>query len=146
MQANARANQAYPGKDFKLIVDYNGMLRSWCDAMAQSALGEDEDNDGKDILAPIEERVQALVEAIKATEAHLRRLGSDPTLLLGAKGFVLIKGLKDGVEAVYVSDETKRRFEILARQVFVRFKSLLTEPTTYQYAERYDNLEAIHKN
>jgi hypothetical protein len=27
-QAIARANRVYPGKDFGLIVDYNGMLKS----------------------------------------------------------------------------------------------------------------------
>jgi hypothetical protein len=30
-------------------------------------------------------------------------------------GFVRIKGISDAVEAVYSSDEAKRRFEILAR-------------------------------
>lgn len=49
------------------------------------------------------------------------------------------------MEAVYTSDDSKRRFEILARQVFVRFRALVTEPTTYQYAERHDNIEAINK-
>ncbi len=42
-------------------------------------------------------------------------------------------------------DDAKRRFEILARQVFIRFKALLTEPTAYAYAERHDNIEAIYK-
>lgn len=49
------------------------------------------------------------------------------------------------VEAVYSSDEAKRRFEILARQVFARFKALLMEPTVFAYAERHDNIEAIYK-
>jgi type I restriction enzyme R subunit len=49
------------------------------------------------------------------------------------------------VEAVYSSDEAKRRFEILARQVFIRFKALLIEPTAYAFAERHDNIEAIYK-
>ena len=46
---------------------------------------------------------------------------------------------------VYSSDEAKRRFEILARQVFTRFRALLTEPTVFAYAERHDNIEAIYK-
>ena len=100
---------------------------------------------GEEIIAPIEERVQALLEAIEATEAHLRGLGFDPATLIGAKGFARIKGLADAVEAVYSSDEAKRRFEILARQVFIRFKALLMEPTAYAYAERHDNIEAIYK-
>jgi type I restriction enzyme, R subunit len=144
MQAIARANRVYPGKDFGLIVDYNGMLASLRAAMAQYALGDDEAGE-EEIIAPIEERVQALLEAIEATEAHLRRLGFDPASLVGAKGFARIKGLADAVEAVYSSDEAKRRFEILARQVFTRFRALLMEPTAFAYAERHDNIEAIYK-
>ena len=144
MQAIARANRVYPGKDFGLIVDYNGMLTSLRAALAQYALGDD-GTGGEEIVAPIEERVQALLEAIEATEAHLRGLGFDPATLIGAKGFARIKALADAVEAVYSSDEAKRRFEILARQVFIRFKALLMEPTAFAYAERHDNIEAIYK-
>ena len=144
MQAIARANRVYPGKDFGLIVDYNGMLRSLREALAQYALGDDGAGDGE-IVAPVEERVQALIEAIEATEAHLRRLGFDPATLVGSTGFARIKGLKDAVEAVYSSDEAKRRFEILARQVFVRFRALLMEPSAFAFAERHDNIETIYK-
>ena len=144
MQAIARANRVYPGKDFGLIVDYNGMLKSLREALAQYALGDDAAG-GEEIVAPIEERVQSLIEAIEATEAHLRGLGFDPAALIGSEGFARIKGLKDAVEAVYTSDEAKRRFEVLARQVFVRFRALLMEPSAYSYAERHDNIEAIYK-
>ena len=144
MQAIARANRVYPGKDFGLIVDYNGMLKSLREALAQYALGDDGAG-GEEIVAPIEERVQALIEAIEATEAHLRGLGFDPVTLIGLTGFTRIKGLKDAVEAVYTNDESKRRFEVLARQVFVRFKALLMEPSAFAYAERHDNIEAIFK-
>ncbi len=120
------------------------MLKSLRAALAQYALGDDGAG-GEEIVAPIEERVQALIEAIEATEAHLRGLGFDPTTLLGAKGFARIKGLADAVDAVYSSDETKRRFEILARVVFNRFKALLVEPSAWPYAERHDNIEAIYK-
>ena len=144
MQAIARANRIYPGKDFGLIVDYNGVLKSLREALAQYA-SEDDGPGGEEIVGPIEERVQALIEAIKATEAHLRGLGFDPAALIGLTGFTRIKGLKDAVEAVYTSDDAKRRFELLARQVFVRFKALLTEPSALAYAERHDNIEAIYK-
>ncbi|CDO60269.1 Type I restriction-modification system,restriction subunit R [Candidatus Phaeomarinobacter ectocarpi] len=144
MQAIARANRVYPGKDFGLIVDYNGMLASLRAALAQYALGDD-GSSGEDIIAPIEERVQALLEAVEASEAHLRGLGFDLASLLGSKGFARIKGLKDAVEAVYSTDEAKRRFEIIARQVFIRFKALLMEPSALAYAERHDDIEAIYK-
>ena len=85
MQAIARANRVYPGKDFGLIVDYNGMLASLRAALAQYALGDD-GTGGEEIVAPIEERVQALLEAIEATEAHLRSLGFDPAIADRSEG------------------------------------------------------------
>ena len=153
---------ALPGKDFGLIVDYNGMLKSLRAALAQYALGDD-GNDGEEIIAPIEERVKALMDAVEATEAHLLGLGFDPLRLTGSKGFTRIEVLRDAAEAIYGgvktnkakpqggdepslgSSESKRRFEILARVVFTRFKSLLMEPSVFVYAERHDNIEAIYK-
>lgn len=143
MQAIARANRVYPGKDFGLIVDYNGMLKSLREALAQYALGDD--GGGAEIVAPIEERVAALADAIAVTEAHLLSLGFDANRLHGTQGFTRIGLLADAVEAVYTSDETKRRYEILARVVFARFKALLVEPSALVYAERHDNIEAIYK-
>jgi type I restriction enzyme R subunit len=144
MQAIARANRVYPGKDFGLIVDYNGMLKSLREALAQYALG-DEGGSEEEIVAPIEERVAALLAAIEETEKHLRSLGFDSARLIGAKGFTRIQALADAVEAVYTSDESKRRFEIMARQIFIRFKALIMEPAAFTYAERHDNIEAIYK-
>ena len=146
MQAIARANRRFPDKDFGLIVDYNGMLKGLRKALAQYALGDDAEGEGEgEIIAPIEERVQALLEALEATEAHVRDLGFEMKSLLGAEGFTCIKGIADAVEAVYTSDESKRRFEILARQVFVRSKALLMEPMVSTYAERHDNIEVVYK-
>ena len=129
MQAIARANRVYPGKDCGLIVDYNGMLATACGRRWRNMRSGDEERGARRSSRPIEERVQALLEAIEATEAHLRGLGFEPATLIGAKGFVRIKGIADAVEAVYTTDEAKRRFEILARQVFIRFKALVMEPT-----------------
>jgi type I restriction enzyme, R subunit len=146
MQAIARANRVYPGKDCGVIVDYNGMLKSLREALAQYALGDEEEGDGDGgIVAPIEELVATLVEAVEATEKHLRTLRFDPNRLLGATGFARIEALRDAVDALYTSDEAKRRFEIMARQVFIRFKALLMEPSAFAYAERHDNIEAIYK-
>ena len=143
MQAIARANRVYPGKDFGLIVDYNGMLKSLREALAQYALGDD--GGAAEIVAPLEERVAALQDAIQVTEDYLRSLRFDPAQLLGSTGFTRIEHLANAVEAVYTSDETKRRYEILCRVVFNRFKALLIEPSALAYAEQHDNLEAIYK-
>jgi type I restriction enzyme R subunit len=126
-----------------LLVDYNGMLRSLRAALAEYALGGS--GNDVDVATPIAEQVVALADALHETEAHLKRLGFDAKKLHGAKGFARIEALAEAVDAVYTDDESKRRFEILARQVFSRFKALTKEPSVYAYAERHDNIEAIYK-
>jgi type I restriction enzyme, R subunit len=145
MQAIARANRVFPGKDCGVIVDYNGMLKSLREALAQYALGDDGDAGDGGIVAPIEELVASFLQAIEAAENHLRGLDFDPGRLIGTRGFTRIEALRDAVDALYSSDEAKRRFEIMARQVFGRFKALLMEPSAFTYAERHDNIEAIYK-
>lgn len=146
MQAIARANRVFPGKDCGVIVDYNGMLKSLREALAQYALGDDDDGSGSGgIVAPIEELVAALLQAIEVAEKHLLGLGFDATRLSGATGFDRIEALRDACDALYTSDEAKRRFEIMAREMFVRFKALLMEPSALAYAERHDDIEAIYK-
>jgi len=146
MQAIARANRVFPGKDCGVIVDYNGMLKSLREALAQYALGDEEGGvGGGEVVAPIEVLVAALRQAIEAAEKHLLGLGFDPNRLRAASGFDRIEALRDACEALYTSDEAKRRFEIMARQIFTRFKALLMEPSALAYAERHDNIEAIYK-
>jgi hypothetical protein len=53
MQAIARANRIYPGKECGVIVDYNGMLRGLHEALAQYALGDEEDSTSGGLVAPI---------------------------------------------------------------------------------------------
>lgn len=145
MQAIARANRVYPGKECGVIVDYNGVLKSLREALAQYALGDDDDGGDGEIVEPIGELVRALVQAIEAAENHLKQCGFQQSRLRGAKGFARIEALRDAVDAVCVSDEVKRRYEIMARQVFARFKALLMEPSSFRYAARHDDIEAIYK-
>ena len=148
MQAIARANRVYPGKTEGVIVDYNGMLKSLQEALAQYALGDDGElgpGSGDNIVTPIEEYLASFLQALEAAENHLKSLGFDPARLTGAKGFTRIQALADATNALYTSDEAKRRFEIMAREVFSRFKALLMEPSALQYAVRHDNIETVYK-
>jgi type I restriction enzyme R subunit len=146
MQAIARANRVYPGKDFGLIVDYNGMLKSLREALAQYALGDDADaGDGKDILLPVEERLAALIDALEVTEAHLTAIGFDPHSLKGLKGFPRIQAIRDAVDLLHASGDEKRKFETMAREVTARYRSLAGEPAAYTYSERHDNIDKICK-
>jgi len=147
MQAIARANRIYPGKSEGVIVDYNGVLKGLREALAQYALGDDDGGNGGsgDPAIPVEEYVPALVDSIETAEKHLRALGFEPNRLIGATGFTRIEALRDAVDALYTTDEAKRRFEIMAREIFSRIKALILEPSIHPYYIRHDNLEAIYK-
>ena len=146
MQAIARANRVYPGKDCGVIVGYSSFTRSLREALAQYAIGDENDEgDGGPIVAPIEDLLRALVEAIESAENLLQDSGFELSRLPGSRGFARMKAILDAADALEVNDETKRRFEIIVREMFNRSKALVAEPSVYAYAERHDNLEAIYK-
>ena len=91
--------------------------------------------------------MQALIEAIEATEAHLAVLASTPTQLIGFKGFKRIGVLADAVKPCYASDSTsKAPFEILARVgVHPVSRRCWSSRRHWCFAERHDNIEAIYK-
>jgi hypothetical protein len=80
------------------------------------------------MLHELEQYAPALVDAIEAIEEHLRVLGFEPNRLIGAKGFTRIEALHAAVDALYTTDEAKRCFEIMARELFARMKTLILNP------------------
>ena len=73
MQAIARANRVYPGKDFGLIVDYNGMLKSLREALAQYALGDDGGGRARRSSRRSRSGCRRCSQAIEATESASAR-------------------------------------------------------------------------
>ena len=143
MQAIARANRCYPDKEFGLIVDYNGMVKSLRAALAQYAVGDG--GAPTTIASPVEDQLIGLVDALDETENLLANAGFLVSRLMGSKGFERLQALADAHEAVLSADETRRRFEILARQVMNRFRALTAEPSAWAYAARHDDIECIYK-
>ena len=132
MQAIARANRIFPGKDCGVIVDYNGMLKSLREALAQYALGDDQAlMEAEASSHPSRNCWRLCCKPSKLPRSTSSGLGFDADRLRGATGFDRIQALRDAVDALYTSDEAKRRFEIMARQVFIRFKALLMEPSAF---------------
>jgi hypothetical protein len=118
MQAIARANRVYPGKDCGVIVDYNGMLKSLREALAQYASGRRR-REQRRSRYPIEELVRHSSRPSKQPRPPARfglRAGPADYVPPASRK---IAALRAAVNALYTSDEAKRRFEIMAREVFV---------------------------
>ncbi|QTA84210.1 type I restriction endonuclease subunit R [Desulfonema magnum] len=144
MQAIARANRVYEGKNNGLIVDYIGVLKHLRKALAAYA-GTRGNEESDPPVRPKQELIQELEEAISETESFLKTSGFDLENLLTSEGFDKIRAIKDAVNAVYTTDETKKQFEILAREVFQKFKAVLPDPVINDFRPRHDAIRIIYK-
>jgi type I restriction enzyme, R subunit len=67
--------------------------------------------------------------------------------LVESTGFDKIAALASAVNAVCTNDESRARFEVLAREVFKKKQALITEPKlTAPYQGRYNAIEQIYKH
>ncbi|RYG54641.1 MAG: type I restriction endonuclease subunit R, partial [Chitinophagaceae bacterium] len=150
MQAIARANRISEGKNNGLIVDYIETYTSLVDALAIYGTGGDDKGEnkgdtGKPPLEPNTELLHLLEEAIVSTETFLQdEVGFNLAELTGAEGLKKIAALEEALNAVYTNDETKSKFQILAREVFKKFKALQPHKVLNQFAPRKNAIDAIY--
>ncbi|WP_334064335.1 type I restriction endonuclease subunit R [Alteromonas genovensis] len=152
MQAIARANRVAEGKNNGLIVDYCGILKNLRKALATFAGhvgasgGGDEPPPEFDPVKPDEELLADLCESIDAVRAFLLAKQFRLEDVLEKDGFARNKAIMDAKEAVNENDETRKRYEILSREVFKKFKACLTIRAINQYRAAYDAINVIYKS
>ena len=150
MQAIARANRISEGKNNGLIVDYIETYTALLDALAiYGSGGEDGEGGGSEKpeppVKPKEELIKQLVEALEATETFLQdEVNFDLQELIKADGLHKLAAMEKAVNAVYTNDETKRKFQILAREVFKKYKALQPDKVLNQYAPRKNAIDVIY--
>lgn len=128
MQAIARANRVHEGKENGLIVDYCGILKNLRKALAAFAGHTGGANNIKEIdpVEPEEELLKQLDEAVGMVRAFLEERGVNFDEVFNTEGFARNEVLARIKEAINADDETRKRFEIMARAVFSKFKACLT--------------------
>jgi type I restriction enzyme R subunit len=151
MQAIARANRISEGKNNGLIVDYIETYTALLDALAiygEGGGGTGEGGGGEKPEPPVkpkEELIKQLEEAIEATETFLQdEVNFDLQELITADGLHKLAAMEKAVNAVYTNDETKRKFQILAREVFKKYKALQPDKVLNQYAPRKNAIDVIY--
>lgn len=150
MQTIARANRTHEGKNNGLIVDYIETYKNLLDALAIYAIGGGASGTGttgmEAPVKPIEELVADLSDSIGAVEAFLWELGFDLGDLVHAKeGLEVLAAIGRGVEAVYVTDEAKAKFGVMAREVFRKYKAVLPNTAVEAFREQHDAIDAIYR-
>ena len=149
MQAIARANRISEGKNNGLIVDYIETYTALLDALAIYGAGGENGKDGGEKpeppVKPKEELIMLLEETLHATETFLQdEVNFDLQELIKADGLHKLAAMEKAVNAVYTNDETKRKFQVLARAVFKKYKALQPDKVLYQYAQRKNAIDVIY--
>lgn len=153
MQAIARANRVNEDKNNGLIVDYCGILKNLRKALATFAGHKGpEIIDGENPEPEIDparsedELLAELEEAIDAVKVFLEAKDFKLESIIEKTGFERNRAIKDAKEAVNENDETRKRFEIICRVVFKKFKACLTIPGINQFRHAYDAINIIYKS
>ena len=151
MQAIARANRVYEGKNNGLIVDYCGILRNLRKALAtfaghqgEGAISGEAPQPEVDPVKPEEELLADLVEAIALVRGFLEEGGFRLDDILERTGFARNKAIVAAKEAVNENDASRKRFEILAREAFKKFRACLTLKDVNNYRRQYDAINIIY--
>jgi type I restriction enzyme R subunit len=147
MQAIARANRVSEGKNNGLIVDYCGILKSLRQALATFAGSVGGEEEGEvDPVRPEAELLADLAEAIGLVREYLKERGADLSSVVSSSGFDQIAAIDRTKEAINENDETRKRFEIMARSVFSKFKACLTMQGVNQYRADVGAINIVYKS
>ncbi|MCK0154615.1 type I restriction endonuclease subunit R [Alcanivorax sp. S6407] len=150
MQAIARANRVAEGKNNGLIVDYCGILKNLRKALADFGGAGDDARGGngeQDPTRPSEELLAELAEAIALVKSHLDESSIGFADIIEAHGFARNKAINDAKEAINQNDQTRKQFEVMAREVFKKFKACINiRPEINDYRLDRDAINIIYKS
>ena len=157
MQAIARANRVNEGKNNGLIVDYCGILRHLRKALATFASTADEGEGGGggggggrgqeiDPVQPGEELLARLAEAIAMVRSFLDKGGAPLDDVIRKTGFERNAAIVACKEAANENDETRKRFEVICREVFRKFKACINLPGVTAHRRDRDAIDAVYRS
>ena len=148
MQAIARANRVNEGKNNGLVVDYCGVLKHLRKALATFAgTRPGEEGGGKEIdpARPGEELLADLAEAIAMVRSFLHDGGAPLDNVIRKEGFARNAAIVACKEVANENDETRKRFEVLCREVFKKFKACINARGVNAHRVDRDAIDVIYR-
>ena len=154
MQTIARANRVYDDeKENGLIVDYGNVYKQL--EKAYSIYGEGEKggsgggktDGGEEGGSPVEKLAllaNELKESIRATKGYLKELGFNLSDLMNAKPMEKLAKINEAADKVSLNETTRTKFEIMARDVFRKYKALYPEDEIKPFIKQFNAIEAIY--
>jgi type I restriction enzyme, R subunit len=150
MQAIARANRVNEGKNNGMIVDYCGILKNLRKALATFAGTGDDGRGGKggetEPAKPDEELLADLREAIALVRTFLEERSASLDEIIQQTGFARNAAILAVKEAANENDETRKRFEVMCRAVFSKFKACITIEGVNECRADFDAINIVYKS
>ncbi len=142
MQTIARANRVFEGKSNGLIIDYIGVVKALRKALAEyTAIG------GGEIGDPTPDKVKLLAriaELLSEISVYMMQHGFDLAALVKAESFAKLALLQAGANAMCASEEIKKSFEIMARELFKLFKYANRQEITDEQRSCKNAISAVY--
>ena len=149
MQTIARANRVYDDeKENGLIVDYGNVYQQLEKAYSVYGEGTKGAGGGKGGGKPVEQLSELegeLKTAITEVKDYLKTLNFNLTELKNAKPMAKIGKIKEATDCVCLNEKTRTTFEIMARNVFRKYKALFPEEQVQKHTKDFNAIEAIYK-
>jgi type I restriction enzyme R subunit len=150
MQAIARANRVNEGKNNGLVVDYCGILKNLRKALATFAgtepTGPAPGGNDQDPARPEEELLADLQEAVGFVRGFLAEHGAALEDIISKAGFERNAAILKAKEAANETDETRKRFEVMSREVFKKFRACINIKGVNAHRREYDAVNIIYKS
>lgn len=150
MQAIARANRVSEGKNNGFIVDYCGILKNLRKALATFA-GRVDDGHGagegkREPAKPEQELLADLEEAIALVRTFLAERSASLDDIMTKSGFARNAAIVAAKEAANENDETRKRFEVMCREVFKKLKACINVKGVNAYRAEYGAINIVYKS
>ena len=146
MQTIARANRVYDDeKENGLIVDYGNVYEQLAKAFA--TYGGGDGSGGAEPEQPVDdlETIEKdLKEAIQNVRDNLTSINFELDELIEASPMDKLAKLGKASEAISLNETTRTTFEMLARDVFRKYKSLFPQPEAKKHTKENNAIEAIY--
>lgn len=146
MQAIARANRVHAGKNNGLIVDYCGVLKHLRKALATFAGTTSGGGGERDPARPEEELLADLAESIAFVRHFLAERNASLDDVREKTGFDRNAAIVSCKEAANENDESRKRFEVMCRAVFKKFKACSTVDGVNGYRDDRDAINIVYKH
>lgn len=142
MQTIARANRVFDGKSNGLIIDYIGVVKA-----LRKALADYTATAGGDVSDPTPDKEKLLArifELIHEITCYMEQQAFDLAALVNASNFGKLALVLAGANAMCASEEIKKRFEVMARELFKLFKYAERQEVTDEQRSYKNAISAVY--